>query len=746
MGNFSHLGRLTLDRLHPRGFERRSRLRSGRKLRSWKLVAALATAGSCLLLAWALFWPEGACTEPLCARARFSVSVEIDAFRQVPPIPLEITQPARASLREALRAGGIEVSATFDQLELPYDATSGPLDQADLYQFARAWRSRTDSTSDAASIYALIAPGLVSDGGVPLFGLMFDTEGREGFAVAPATTAAYFGKREPGSVAMLQLRTFAHELLHALNRDHLDAAQMVDGRLTLEAPTRCIAEQQQTQWFLNEAPLMAISPSTIYFFQAAATRDVLPGKGHSAFALGRTSPTECRDARETMHAYPAATRWEYARRRLQQLFSIGTANAAQEAATVDTAQRTVELRIQTLPASYPLGYPVAVRLQVRNRSEISLPLRGRLHPGYGLVSIESRRAGTSPWQALQPSVRFEPVEDDQAMLAPGALTEATVPVYFSEAGWTFRSPGNYEVRARLLVGADAPEVISASTSVRVSAPTTDDDRAALQPFLDRSGQLDDDIGRLLAFGGRIGSPSTLAALESTVRDYGQTALGSALRLTLSSERLRRPMNPLTGERPAPDLSGARGLLEDVCTDSGVAALKQELLQRYPGVLSATPSSRVETPATAWDGMLPQQGATLPTYSDPSLQVWETSLHFCFNSTRLSSPARTALRGLAQQLRRDGSTRVVVVGHGDDTGNCRYNDALALRRAQAVKRALIRAGLRNVPVQVAGLGERRPLDFASSETARNLNRRVELLVQRADPRPIASTQRVLPKCR
>lgn len=36
----------------------------------------------------------------------------------------------------------------------------------------------------------------------------------------------------------LQLRTFLHELLHALNRDHTDAAQMGDGRLTLEAPMR----------------------------------------------------------------------------------------------------------------------------------------------------------------------------------------------------------------------------------------------------------------------------------------------------------------------------------------------------------------------------------------------------------------------------------------------------------------------------------------------------------------------------
>jgi outer membrane protein OmpA-like peptidoglycan-associated protein len=641
-----------------------------------------------------------------------------------------------------MRAGGVEVMAKFDQVELPYQAASGPLDQADLYEFTQAWRSRA-TASNEASVYALLTPALVSDQGVPLFGLMFDTAGREGFAVAPTSTITYFGKREPESIALLQLRTFAHELLHALNRHHLDAAQMMDGRLTLEAPTRCIAGAKDEQWFLSEAPLMSMSPSTIHFFQTAAQRDVLPGKGHSAFDFSRTSPTECSDARQSRHSYPATTRREYALRRLRALFSIRAAEAAQQADPVEAREPSAVLRLQTLPASYPLGYPVAVRLQVQNLGETPLPLKGRLHPGYGLVSIEYRRSGASQWQLLQPGVRFEPVEDDQTMLTTGAATEETVPIYFSKAGWTFRTPGSYEIRVRLRLGVEAGEILSSPASVQVGAPTTDEDRAALNPLLDQRGQLDDEIGRILSFGGRIGSRSTLAPLEDTVRDHGQTALGSALRLTLSSQRLRRPVDPLTGERPAADLFGARELLADTCADSGIAAMRQELLQRYPGALSAT--SKVATSAAAWDGVTPRGGTTLATYSDPSLRLWGPSLHFCFDSAQLSAPGRNAIRVLARQLRRDRSARVVIVGHGDGEGNCQYNDALSLRRAESVKRALVRSGVRNSRIQVAGLGERRPLDFAASDTARQLNRRAEILVSDAELKPMPPLQRVMPKC-
>ena len=83
--------------------------------------------------------------------------------------------------------------------------------------------------------------------------------------------------------------------------------------------------------------------------------------------------------------------------------------------------------------------------------------------------------------------------------------------------------------------------------------------------------------------------------------------------------------------------------------------------------------------------------------------------------------------LARDLRKTKHERIVLVGHADQTGQCRYNEALAMRRAEAMRSVLIRAGIPRSRIQVASLGKRRPLDFSATDEAHQLNRRVEILV-------------------
>lgn len=85
-------------------------------------VTAGLIAG-CVLLGWALLWPETGCNEPACARKRFSLAVEVDVFRQVTPIEFEVPIESRTvSLRSILASGGVETALMPDQLELPYKA------------------------------------------------------------------------------------------------------------------------------------------------------------------------------------------------------------------------------------------------------------------------------------------------------------------------------------------------------------------------------------------------------------------------------------------------------------------------------------------------------------------------------------------------------------------------------------------------------------------------------------------------
>lgn len=717
----------------------------GRK--AGRYAFAIAAVVIVAVVLWALLWPASDCDRPSCARQRYSVALEIDTLGQVEPIRFDVADGNdQVSLESIMSDGGIELTSVIDQIGLPYDAESGPLDRADLFQFATAWRSNVTEGKDA-TLYALLANSLVADSGEELFGIMFDTSGREGFAVAPRTTERFYREHAPTLIPTLQLRTFTHELLHALNRDHADAVQTPDGRLTLEAPTRCISQKQRGGWSLLEAPLMELSPHTIRFFQTAAPRDVLPGPENSPFTHRRASPTECEDARAQVAGPADNSRWAMAVRRLKTLLLLPTAQAAeppdQASEAPDEDAPFAQIRLQAQPAAYPLGYPIGLRVMVRNIGEEALPIVGRLNPRYGMLMIEYRAAEDAEWRTVDPMSLFEPTNNEDALLQPGALTEETVPIYYGQEGWTFGAAGAYEVRARLQLGPSATDIISEPLQISVTDPTTAEDREALQPLLGADGQLANDIGRLLYFGGRIGEREDIEPLEQTAEKFGHTALGGALRLTLLSHRLRGPIDPLTGLRPPPDFEQARELGEDTCTDSGVAAMTSDVLEQRHASLPASLQTRAETDAAAWDGTTSAK-TTLATYSDPQLQLRGPSLHFCFNEAGLRRPVRDAVSRLARQLRPERPARIVIVGHSDSVGTCRYNESLALRRAREVQRALVSAGVRRIPMEIVSMGERRPLSFAADTDAQQLNRRVEILVESAVEQE-ASAGSIIPKC-
>jgi outer membrane protein OmpA-like peptidoglycan-associated protein len=344
---------------------------------------------------------------------------------------------------------------------------------------------------------------------------------------------------------------------------------------------------------------------------------------------------------------------------------------------------------------------------------------------------------------LRPLAFFESIGSEDAMVEPGEQTEQTVPVYYDQQGWIFREPGEYELRARLRT--DSSDAISTPVVVRVEAPRADIDRAVLQPLLDADARLDDRMGRLLIFGGRIGQPADIGPLEEAAEPNGRTALGAALRLTLASQRLRPPIDPRTGERPLADLGAARALLEDTCADSGIAALREQLLARHEIAPSQDAGTLERSSAMAWDGTGFRRGEPVATYSDPNLRALGPSLHFCFDEAGLRRRVDRALQHLARELRRARPARIVVVGHADYEGSCRRNDELARRRAQAVRRALIHYGVRGASIGIASLGERRPLDFATIREAHALNRRVEILAETESGDYASEPQRVLPEC-
>jgi len=109
-------------------------------------------------------------------------------------------------------------------------------------------------------------------------------------------------------------------------------------------------------------------------------------------------------------------------------------------------------------------------------------------------------------------------------------------------------------------------------------------------------------------------------------------------------------------------------------------------------------------------------------------VQKTLIHFAFDSSALSTEARSALDRVAEYLLADPEvSRVVLEGHTDNVGFRRYNEQLSRRRSEAVRDYLVAKGVAKSKFTLRALGEAKPLASDRLESGRAVNRRVLVLL-------------------
>ena len=79
------------------------------------------------------------------------------------------------------------------------------------------------------------------------------------------------------------------------------------------------------------------------------------------------------------------------------------------------------------------------------------------------------------------------------------------------------------------------------------------------------------------------------------------------------------------------------------------------------------------------------------------------------------------------LNRYPETSLRVEGHTDSTGSEDYNLKLSDKRAMAVKNELLAQNLNAARIQTIGFGEAKPVADNNTESGRQLNRRVEIVI-------------------
>jgi outer membrane protein OmpA-like peptidoglycan-associated protein/opacity protein-like surface antigen len=156
------------------------------------------------------------------------------------------------------------------------------------------------------------------------------------------------------------------------------------------------------------------------------------------------------------------------------------------------------------------------------------------------------------------------------------------------------------------------------------------------------------------------------------------------------------------------------------TSSGVVA-------GFPYTLTSSPTNNNISALLSLQVRFGAPAAAPPPPPAPA-QAPSFMVFFDWDRSNLSAQALNTIKQAANTFKTKGNARITATGHTDRSGPENYNMALSLRRANAVKDALVREGVPATAIAVIGRGEANPLVPTADGVREPQNRRVEIVIQ------------------
>jgi OmpA-OmpF porin, OOP family len=119
---------------------------------------------------------------------------------------------------------------------------------------------------------------------------------------------------------------------------------------------------------------------------------------------------------------------------------------------------------------------------------------------------------------------------------------------------------------------------------------------------------------------------------------------------------------------------------------------------------------------------PPPPAPPPRPEPPALYITYI-VFFDFDKASLRPQGVDVVGEARKAAREEGMNKIIVTGHTDSVGSDRYNLALSLRRAEAVKAELVREGVDAASIRLEGKGSRDLLVPTGPGVREPQNRRV-----------------------
>lgn len=121
-------------------------------------------------------------------------------------------------------------------------------------------------------------------------------------------------------------------------------------------------------------------------------------------------------------------------------------------------------------------------------------------------------------------------------------------------------------------------------------------------------------------------------------------------------------------------------------------------------------------------MAMSEAASIRRSQDVLVATFKGETFFNYDSSALLPGGYREIERVASVLNKYSQTQIEVGGHTDSRGSEQYNQQLSMRRAEAVKHALVQQGVAPSRINAVGYGESLPVSSSHA-----MNRRVEIVI-------------------
>jgi outer membrane protein OmpA-like peptidoglycan-associated protein len=144
--------------------------------------------------------------------------------------------------------------------------------------------------------------------------------------------------------------------------------------------------------------------------------------------------------------------------------------------------------------------------------------------------------------------------------------------------------------------------------------------------------------------------------------------------------------------------------------------------------AALARKEAELSAAAADALRTRLDSLTATRGTRGMQMTLDDVAFAPGQSKLLPEARASIDKVADFIREAPGKRVRIEGHTDSTGSANANQVLSQRRAEAVREALVAAGIEASRMSAVGIGADRPIAGNDSAEGRARNRRVDVIIE------------------